>query len=242
MQVKSIAECSNGSILQSFWPSLCYHLSVRYFLSIFEWSLKTVFTVEPKNWEKKISAHPYPTACILHCSSCWLWIWVHSSKRENEPRHGIFNNQQRLRLACAYEQSDQGLCWSLKCYLTVKLLTEHHLEFLSLKGGCKGWSESTLVKMPQCWKSHVTTQIILRGWAHQIHCGFNDEVQTLIRVHYRYFLWYHRQKCEYICIYHWLLYITIISMSAGSWQFAIVGYRGQSPKGRCSMVKWRLCF
>ena len=25
-------------------------------------------------------------------------------------------------------------------------MTEHHLEFLSLKGGCTGWSESTLVK------------------------------------------------------------------------------------------------
>ena len=40
--------------------------------------------------------------------------------------------------------------------MTVKLLTEHHLEFLSLKGGCTGSSESTLVKMLHCWKSHVT--------------------------------------------------------------------------------------
>ena len=32
--------------------------------------------------------------------------------------------------------------------MSVKLLTEHHLEFLSLKGGCTGLSESTLVKMP----------------------------------------------------------------------------------------------
>ena len=39
--------------------------------------------------------------------------------------------------------------------MTVKLLTEHNLEFLSLKGGCTGSSESTLVKMPHCWKSHV---------------------------------------------------------------------------------------
>ena len=29
--------------------------------------------------------------------------------------------------------------------MTVKLLIEHHLEFLSLKGGCTGSSESTLV-------------------------------------------------------------------------------------------------
>ena len=31
--------------------------------------------------------------------------------------------------------------------MVVKLMTEHHLEFLSLKGGCRGLSESTLVKM-----------------------------------------------------------------------------------------------
>ena len=29
--------------------------------------------------------------------------------------------------------------------MSFKLLTEHHLEFLSLKGGCTGSSESTLV-------------------------------------------------------------------------------------------------
>ena len=39
--------------------------------------------------------------------------------------------------------------------MTVKLLPEQHLEFLSLKGGCTGSSESTLVQMPHCWKSHA---------------------------------------------------------------------------------------
>ena len=43
--------------------------------------------------------------------------------------------------------------------MTVKLLTEHHLEFLNLKGGCTGLSESTHVKMPHCWKSHVVAHI-----------------------------------------------------------------------------------
>ena len=47
-----------------------------------------------------------------------------------------------------------------------KLLTEHHLEFLSLKGGCSGSSESTLVKMPHCWKAHVTAHI---------NCGYSLE-------------------------------------------------------------------
>ena len=43
--------------------------------------------------------------------------------------------------------------------MTVKLLTEHHLEFLGLTGGCTGLSESTLVKMPHCWISHVAAQL-----------------------------------------------------------------------------------
>ena len=37
--------------------------------------------------------------------------------------------------------------------MIVKLLTEHHLEFLSLKGGCRGSSESN------CWKSHANAQL-----------------------------------------------------------------------------------
>ena len=38
--------------------------------------------------------------------------------------------------------------------MSVRQLTEHHLELLSLKGDCTGLSESTLVKMSHCWKSH----------------------------------------------------------------------------------------
>ena len=45
--------------------------------------------------------------------------------------------------------------------MNVKLLTEQHLEFLSLKGGCTGWSESTHVKMPHFWKSHATAHLIV---------------------------------------------------------------------------------
>ena len=39
--------------------------------------------------------------------------------------------------------------------MSVELLTEIHLEFLSFKGGNTGSPESTLVKVPPCWKSHV---------------------------------------------------------------------------------------
>ena len=45
--------------------------------------------------------------------------------------------------------------------MIVKLLTEHHLESLSLKGGCRGSSESTHVKMPHCWKSHALALMVL---------------------------------------------------------------------------------
>ena len=44
--------------------------------------------------------------------------------------------------------------------MIVKLLTEQHLEFLSVTEGCTGLSETTLVKMPHCWKSHVTAQLL----------------------------------------------------------------------------------
>ena len=43
--------------------------------------------------------------------------------------------------------------------MIVQLLTEHHLEFLSLKGGCRGSSESTLVKMSHCCKSHAAAHL-----------------------------------------------------------------------------------
>ena len=43
--------------------------------------------------------------------------------------------------------------------MNVNLLTKHRLESLSLKGGCTGWSESILVKMPHCLKSHVMAHI-----------------------------------------------------------------------------------
>ena len=68
-------------------------------------------------------------------------------------------DQQRLRPACAYAQSDQSFCLSLEYSMTVQLLAEQHLEFLSFTGGCACSSESVHVKMPHCWKSHVAAQI-----------------------------------------------------------------------------------
>ena len=47
----------------------------------------------------------------------------------------------------------------LNISITVKLLTEHHLEFLSLKGDFTSPSKYTLVKMPHRWKSHIGAEI-----------------------------------------------------------------------------------
>ena len=78
-----------------------------------------------------------------------------------------------LRAACAYAQSDQSHCYSLENSMSVKLLTEQHLEFLSLKGGCTGSSESARVKMPHCWKSHVTANLLLQFDKVFLHRGPN---------------------------------------------------------------------
>ena len=43
--------------------------------------------------------------------------------------------------------------------MIVKLLTKLHLEFLSLTEDCRGSSESTVVKMSNCWKYHAAAQI-----------------------------------------------------------------------------------
>ena len=43
--------------------------------------------------------------------------------------------------------------------MSVKLLTEHLLEVLSLKGGCTGSSDPTPVKMSNCWKSHAAAHL-----------------------------------------------------------------------------------
>ena len=67
-------------------------------------------------------------------------------------------DKQRLRPACTYAQSDQSLCLLLQYSITLRSLTEHHLES-HLKGGCTVLSVSTLVKIPHCWKSYVVTQL-----------------------------------------------------------------------------------
>ena len=74
--------------------------------------------------------------------------------------------------------------------MIVKLLTEHHLEFLSLKGGCTGSSESTLVKMPHCWKSRALAHIE----EHAI-CLKDYRIRSFLSIQY-----VHRDLCKHLGI------------------------------------------
>ena len=85
----------------------------------------------------------YPESC-MGSDICFPTMWY---VRPAKP-------QISLRKA----QSEQSLCKSLEYSMVVKLLSEHHLEFLSIKVGCTGSSESTHVKM-HCWKSHATVKL-----------------------------------------------------------------------------------
>ena len=69
---------------------------------------------------------------------------------------------------------------SLEYSMTVKLLTEHHLEFLSFKGGCTG------VKMAHRWKSHVAAQMNLT-----YICSLHYSYFLLTNVHLIYFVGQH---------------------------------------------------
>ena len=112
----------------------------------------------------------------------------------NGPVHEISNN-----VVCATnkisDQPDQSLYSSLEYSMSVKLLTKHLLEVLSLKGGCTCSSESTLVKVPHCWKSRVTAQMIekIRKWDRHvllIQVGTSSVRWTcLVFVFLNYFVW-----------------------------------------------------
>ena len=67
----------------------------------------------------------------------------------------------KAQISLGIRESDQNLCLSLKYSMNNMLLTEPHLEFLSLKGGRTGSPESTHVKIPHCWTSHFMAQICL---------------------------------------------------------------------------------
>ena len=60
--------------------------------------------------------------------------------------------------------------------MSVRLQTDPHLEFLSLKGDYTGSYESTLVKMPHCSKSHVVAQLLCGTRAKTAHFKTLDAI------------------------------------------------------------------
>ena len=95
----------------------------------------------PCSKKKSNLMFPVPHQCLCFCIPLKIWAvtWDFQQCR--------ICDQQRLRPACAYARPDQSLCKSLEHSMTIKLLTEQNLEPQSLKEGCRGSSESTLVKM-----------------------------------------------------------------------------------------------
>ena len=57
--------------------------------------------------------------------------------------------------------------------MIVKLLTERHLEFESLKDGYRGSSESTLVKMSNFWKSQAVAHYLCSDSNFKQHHGLS---------------------------------------------------------------------
>ena len=69
------------------------------------------------------------------------------------PRKNIINLSRDMRFATMWYVGPVSLCTNAQSdSMSVKLLTEHGLEFVSLKGGCTGSSES---------KSHVAAQFMI---------------------------------------------------------------------------------
>ena len=90
------------------------------------------------------------------------WGW---DRKIIEPWHEISNNV----VSVTSKGSDlparmRSLIRAFASHLNILLILSYWLNivwFLSLKGGCTCSSESTHVKMPHCWKSHVAAQTSL---------------------------------------------------------------------------------
>ena len=76
---------------------------------------------------------------------------------------------------------------SLEYSMNVQLLAEHYFEFLSLKGGCRGSSMPTLVKMPHFFKFHSTAHII--SWNHITAVALHLDLHRHFRIHYTIVSW-----------------------------------------------------
>ena len=88
--------------------------------------------------------------------------------------------------------------------MSVKLLTKRHVEFLSFKGGCTGLSESTLVKITHCLKSHVTAHLYnYSEWEERrlnTHENLSYDINITLNYHFL------RKKDYFVIMYATLLW------------------------------------
>ena len=124
--------------------------------------------------------------------------------------------------------------------MSVKLLTEHNLEFLSLKGGCTDSSEYTLVKMPHYWKWHFTALLCSRI-SHDHWLGVeNDNLKdnSLLKINWvsiGFFCWLLLPLWDSVIVVHWFMSILVLQSfwwGRESWLFCLVCLPG---------VSWLLC-
>ena len=78
----------------------------------------------------------------------------------NEPRHDNLNNVVCVTSKASDQPAHRRSLKEAFASRLNKLLTKEYLEILSLKSGCTGSYETTLVEMTHCWKSHVVAQIL----------------------------------------------------------------------------------
>ena len=115
------------------------------------------FRETSKFCENKSREMAKPLCRLLMSGTLYINIWAAT----RDFQQFSMCDQLRFRPACAYAQSDQSLCLSLEYTMNSKLLTEHHWEFLSLKGDCIGLAES--IQSLFLSQNAILLQITCRG-------------------------------------------------------------------------------
>ena len=115
MQVKSIAECSKGSILQYFPPSLSYHLSLRPLFCLF---LSGCFTVSYIFF----TGYPNGFYCDFHREYFICQFYPYLSK----PQYINFENSvDSDQLTSELIRIHSVFHWACKCMLIARVLQEN---------------------------------------------------------------------------------------------------------------------
>ena len=113
--------------------------------------------------------------------------------------------QTSLRIRAVYH----SLCLSHEYSMALKILTEHDLEFLSLKGDCTGSSESVPVNMRIV--RNLMSRLIFPALYHHVFCrlarvSMNQKVtHTACNEMFLYFLIYRLSLGRYFIIFPFFL-------------------------------------